>query len=255
MRATLSPGSTRTFFTCFAQWPEAWGGRIDGNGSLVWNDCTWTGPSDTNDLIVSFAMDWKSRTVAAAHTYACSETARQGTNMVATGSVVVDLDCSGTTCFTKQDRYDFNTKQEPNPLAAGASCGDNGRRNQSWVVENYTRKYDKADTATTTTEKSISFTLRNQANHDSFDCAVSGAASPGKAEGSCKAAATSDSTAKFQFNSASSVLVVTQSWNCTEAAAKPLNAVGVAYVEDRCDRKGDSFDCASTSFWIGGQLA
>ena len=78
VRTTLTPGGTRTLFTCFSQWPDAWGGLSENGTALVWNDCVWTGPGDTSDVTVSFAMDWKTRTVYVSHTFVCSDAARRG---------------------------------------------------------------------------------------------------------------------------------------------------------------------------------
>ncbi len=75
----LTPGTTRTLYSCFSQWPEPWGGRFGGyNGSLIWNDCRWTGPGETAEETVSFAMDLVSQTVYMSHTFKCSDISRQG---------------------------------------------------------------------------------------------------------------------------------------------------------------------------------
>src|SRR5512142_985252 len=70
----LSPGTN--LHSCLGSWPESSGGLSGGH--LIWNDCIWTGPSDTQEYTVSFSVDWKNKTGYAAHTYKCSDTARRG---------------------------------------------------------------------------------------------------------------------------------------------------------------------------------
>jgi len=70
----LSPSTN--LHSCLGSWPEASGGRVDGR--LIWNDCIWTGPGETQEYTVSFAVDWKTKTGYVAHTYTCSDAARRG---------------------------------------------------------------------------------------------------------------------------------------------------------------------------------
>ena len=70
----LSPSTN--LHSCLGSWPEASAGRSEGR--LIWSDCIWTGPSDTQEYTVSFALDWKTKMAYVAHTYQCSDAARKG---------------------------------------------------------------------------------------------------------------------------------------------------------------------------------
>ena len=131
---------------------------------------------------------------------------------------MVDLDCSGDagsskTCFTKADRYNFVTRQEPAPLSASSACSDNAQRNKSWAIEGFSRHYDQ-NAASETTEKAITFTLRSLSNSGVFNCTLSGAQKATQVDGTCEPTAGKDSTAKFRFDSTPGFLTITQSWSC-----------------------------------------
>ena len=64
--------STTPLYECVAQWPEAWAGFYQGSSAIVWSDCIWTGAGAGADETVSFAVDWKNRTMYMAHTFSCS---------------------------------------------------------------------------------------------------------------------------------------------------------------------------------------
>ncbi len=76
--AVLSPGSTRTLFSCHVEWPETWNGNFNGSGPLVWTSCEWTGPGANVDGTVSFGMDMNSKTAYVAHTYTCDDAPMRG---------------------------------------------------------------------------------------------------------------------------------------------------------------------------------
>ena len=70
--ASLQSSSQTPLYECVGQWPEEWAGRYEGGSSLIWGDCIWTGAGSGQDDTVSFAVDWKSKTMYLAHTFACS---------------------------------------------------------------------------------------------------------------------------------------------------------------------------------------
>jgi hypothetical protein len=74
----LIPSTTRTLYSCIAEWPEAWKGYFEGGSNLVWADCRWTGPGKKTDDTVAFAMDWKNRTLHMANIFACDDAPNQG---------------------------------------------------------------------------------------------------------------------------------------------------------------------------------
>jgi hypothetical protein len=65
-------GSGQPLYECVGQWPEAWAGWYQGGSNLIWSDCIFTGAGNRPDDTVSFAVDWKSKTMYLAHTFACS---------------------------------------------------------------------------------------------------------------------------------------------------------------------------------------
>lgn len=60
-------------YECNAEWPESWAGRYMGGTSIIWSDCIATGAGLTKDETVSFAVDWRNRTMYLSHTFACSD--------------------------------------------------------------------------------------------------------------------------------------------------------------------------------------
>lgn len=70
--ASLQSSSQTPLYECVGQWPEAWAGWYQSGSNLVWSDCIFTGAGVGPDETVSFAVDWKSKTLYLAHTFACS---------------------------------------------------------------------------------------------------------------------------------------------------------------------------------------
>lgn len=60
-------------YECNAEWPEAWNGWYKGGNDIIWSDCIWTGAGAGKDETVSFAVDWKNKTMYLSHTFACSD--------------------------------------------------------------------------------------------------------------------------------------------------------------------------------------
>jgi hypothetical protein len=70
--ASLQSSGGTPLYECVAQWPEAWAGRYEGGSNLIWADCIFTGAGTGQDDTVSFAVDWKSKTMYLAQTFTCS---------------------------------------------------------------------------------------------------------------------------------------------------------------------------------------
>jgi len=66
-----------TDYSCFGSWPDAWDGWGNEGRSLIWFSCV-VNRGRILDTTVSFAMDWKSATLYAAHTFVCGDGAKQG---------------------------------------------------------------------------------------------------------------------------------------------------------------------------------
>ena len=168
--------------------------------------------------------------------------------LVATGTTQLEVECEGSSCFSKSDRVNMQTKQEESPLAAGASCADNQKRSQSWLIEHYTRSFEREDgIGPLKADSGPAFTLRNLANSEVFNC--TSVAGPG--EGKCVGASAS-TTAKFHFDAKRDHLTVTQHFNCAEGAG--FDATGITYVQRLCERTGNKFACAADPFWIGAAV-
>ncbi len=142
--------------------------------------------------------------------------------------MVVDLDCSsptgeGPTCFTKADRYNLVTRQDPAAAVTAASasaCLDNAHRNHSWTVQGFSRHFDQNSTGTTETAMSFALQSMSSAGGDAFNCSLSGAQRAGKIDGLCQPAAAggTGSTARFRYDSALDMLTIIQSWICGDSA-------------------------------------
>ncbi|KAI2607819.1 hypothetical protein GGR54DRAFT_652070 [Hypoxylon sp. NC1633] len=254
---SIVPGTraTGTFFECVAEWPESWAGWYE-DGNIVWSDCIWAGNGPTYDTAVSFAMDWKNRTMYMSHTFACSD--KEGSDSLATGSVNLDLNCTTTaegsdSCMLTSDGLSIVTTGGPTHLVAD-SCTDNSESYQSWQVEDWQRQYEMVPgSSTPDSDTGPSFTLRNMANTDVFSCSPSRSQN-GTFEGVCESATAGSltSTAIFHFDSRISVLIITQSWNCSDLFS--FQAVGVGYVQAGCSREKDVLTCTSDPFWIGTKI-
>lgn len=168
---------------------------------------------------------------------------------MATGSTPIEVECEGSSCFSKAERINLETKQEDSALAAGAACADNRKRSQSWVVENYARTFSRADSRQPiTADSGPAFTLRNLANGDVFNCTSTAGPGAGKCVGG---GSSSSTTAKFHFDTQRDHLTVSQHWTCAEGA---FDATGITYVQRLCERSGSSYNCAMEPFWIGGEV-
>ncbi|KAI1408008.1 hypothetical protein F5Y13DRAFT_205208 [Hypoxylon sp. FL1857] len=253
---SIVPGSSTmgTFFECVAEWPESWAGWYE-DGNIIWSDCIWAGNGRTYDNTVSFAVDWKNRTMYISHTFACSD--GQGSDGLATGSIHLDMDCStstegSTSCMLKGNGLDATTTGSPARLGAD-SCTDNSQRYQSWQLENWKRQYEMVPGSSSSVPQSDtgpSFVLRNMANTDLFNCTTAGIQN-NAFDGACKLATEGNTTttAAFHFDPQLDILTVTQHWNCSDSSL--FDAVGVGYVQATCSREGNLLSCTSNPIWIG----
>jgi len=69
----LGTASGTPLYECVAQWPESWAGWYEGGNSAIWSDCIWTGAGFGQDKTVSFAVDWRNKTLYVAHSFDCSD--------------------------------------------------------------------------------------------------------------------------------------------------------------------------------------
>ncbi|XXH00581.1 hypothetical protein Hte_006929 [Hypoxylon texense] len=265
-----------TFFECMGEWPEAWGGYYEGGEKLIWGDCIWAGNGPNSDTTVSFALDWKNRTMYVSHTFACSDI--EGTDALAIGSTQLDLSCasaSASAAGTAAEACVLNPAA-PAPKATittrggpahgsspGGACADDASPSpyQSWQLEQWTRRYTLAPgTKTPSADTGPAFTLRNMANSDVFACAPAPAAGPdadsgsGSAfRGSCAWAgegnSTAATTAVFTFDPETDLLTITQTWICSDSPS--YDAIGIGFVQATCTRAGDLLTCTSGPLWIG----
>ncbi|KAI0813602.1 hypothetical protein GGR55DRAFT_635045 [Xylaria sp. FL0064] len=260
---SIIPNTTNTFFECVAEWPESWAGWSPVDGNIIWSDCIWSGAGPTLDTTVSFALDWKNRTMYLSHTFACSD--KKGSDSMATGSFNLDLDCAsadddGTHCALKSKTtgpgLQVNTVPSAPGLASNATCQDNARVYQSWQLQNWRRQYmfTPGDlTSPPSMDSGPSFTLRNMANGGMFDCTPGNETEDNKFNGSCTQAANTtmatNTKASFQFDPVLDMLVVTQHWDC--GAESSFDTSGVGFVQATCNRQGDMLTCSSLPLWIG----
>ncbi|KAI1762691.1 hypothetical protein GGR53DRAFT_532229 [Hypoxylon sp. FL1150] len=244
-----------TFFECMGEWPEAWGGWYEGGDKLIWGDCIWAGNGPNSDTTVSFALDWKNRTMYLSHTYACSDI--EGSSALAIGSAPLDLACAATTdgpescTLNAAAKPSITTQGRPAHASTGTGCADDAGLYQSWQLESWVRKYKMAaGTQTPSEDSGPAFTLRNMANSDVFACAP-GADSAYR--GDCAWAGEGESapatTATFEFDSERDLLTITQTWICNDSPS--YDAIGIGFVQATCTRAGDQLTCTSGPVWVG----
>ncbi|KAH9987436.1 hypothetical protein F4779DRAFT_284989 [Xylariaceae sp. FL0662B] len=248
-----------TFFECVAEWPVSWAGWYEYGDKIIWSDCIWAGNGLTYDTTVSFALDWKNRTMYVSHTFACSDI--EIPDALATGSIHIDMDCAtddegSETCILKGasdgSSLTVSTQGGPARVEAGSTCTDNSERYQSWQLENWLRQYERdPGSSSTLSDTGPSFTLRNMANTDVFDCTTSGNEN-NTFDGTCTPVAEESSTtatATFSFDPQLDMLIVTQSWDCGDSSS--FDAIGVGFVQATCSREGNVFTCTSSPIWVG----
>ncbi|KAK1761696.1 hypothetical protein QBC33DRAFT_462861 [Phialemonium atrogriseum] len=257
---SISPNSS-TLFECVAEWPEEWAGWYEGGSNIIWSDCIWTGNGPRNDNTVSFATDWKNKTMYLTHSFDCSD--REGTDALATGFTTLDMNCTeaveGTShCVSVSNdaRLAIVTEQEPARLDVSSACADNSNRYQSWELEEWHRRYEMAPESTVPPpeeDTDLSFTLRNMANTDVFNCTISGKQLQNATlDGVCESTAgeaNPTTAANFRFDPERDMLTITQQWNCSDLSS--FETVGIGYVQATCDRKDNILTCTSDPIWIG----
>ncbi|KAI1742799.1 hypothetical protein F4680DRAFT_463765 [Xylaria scruposa] len=253
---SIIPNTTNTFFECVSEWEESWAGFKDGN--IIWSDCIWSGAGPTLDRAVAFAVDWKNRTMYLSHTYSCSD--KKGSNSMATGSFLLDLDCKddedGTHCTLKSATPPLQAKTVPGLPQLAETCEDNAKVYQSWQLENWHREYKLApgDPASPPSmDSGPSFTLHNLANGAVFECQPGNKTEENVFDGTCTQAAganvAANTEATFRFDPVLDMLFITQKWDC--GADSSFDTSGVGFVQATCNRQGDMLTCSSLPFWIG----
>ncbi|OIW34164.1 hypothetical protein CONLIGDRAFT_659839 [Coniochaeta ligniaria NRRL 30616] len=269
--ASLSD-STYPLYECNVEWPESWAGWYMGGTNIIWSDCIWTGAGAGKDKTVSFAVDWKSKTMYLSHTFACSD--RSGSDGLATGFLTLDLDCRNNTitegtsyCTPKttstgsRPSLSFNTTLAPAPLVSTAKCTDNKNRYQSWRLEKWLRQCQAppaseipGTTSTPSSDTGPSFTLTSMANNEVLNCTTSGKQS-NVFKGDCMPAAAGGSSSAtqvgFEFDPALNILTVHEYFDCGSESS--FDAVGIAYMQAACSRdyNSDVFTCTSDPVWVG----
>ncbi|KAI1300608.1 hypothetical protein F5Y03DRAFT_397085 [Xylaria venustula] len=260
---SIIPNTTNTFFECVAEWPDSWAGWSPVDNNIIWSDCIWSGAGPTLDTTVSFALDWKSRTMYLSHTFACSD--KKGSDSMATGSFNLDLDCENatdesTSCTLKSSTTSpgLQVKTVPSAprLALNSTCDENAKAYQSWQLDNWQRQYmlTPGDPITPPPmDSGPSFTLHNIANGDIFDCTPGSETKNNTFDGTCTQAAHSsmptNTKASFHFDPVLDMLRITQNWEC--GAESAFNVSGVGFVQATCSRQSDMLTCSSLPLWIG----
>jgi len=223
--------ATTPLHECVAQWPESWAGWYEGGNSLIWSECIFTGAGGSPDKVISFAADWKTKTVYVSHIFACSD--KPGYDNIAAGSLKLDVSCTtqddGTYCFPKASetgaRPDLriNTKIGTAPDAS-ASCAQSSKLYQSWRVEKWFRQFEMTPGSTSPwddkphpKDTGPSFVLRALSNNQTFTCATAGN-NKGVFEGKCTADnAATKATTSFTFDSKLNFLKVSQKLECGDS--------------------------------------
>ncbi|KAL2168423.1 hypothetical protein VTG60DRAFT_7284 [Thermothelomyces hinnuleus] len=259
-------------YECVVQWPETWAGRYSGGEELVWGDCIFTGAGFGLDETVSAAVDWESRTMYLAHTFACSD--NEGLTGLATGSIELDLNCTttdegssycvpNTTPSGGRPALSIETRLLAPPASAPPACADLPEQYWAWTVEDWLRQFKMDPGATPTDPNAIhadtgpSFTLRSRATGYAFRCSPS-APHDGIFVGPCSSAdngtttTTTTTTASFVFDSRLNILQVSERWACDDSAQE--SASGVLFMQAACarQRNSDDFICTSGPVWVGG---
>ncbi|KAK0710276.1 hypothetical protein B0T26DRAFT_787726 [Lasiosphaeria miniovina] len=233
--ASLGTSST-PLYECVAQWPETWAGWFEGGPNIVWSDCIWTGAGSGADKTVSFAVDWKKKTVYLSHTFACSD--KRGSDGLATGSLSLDFNCTtadgSSFCVPKStstgDRPTLRVSTTLRTTVGGGaattptSCQAGAKTYQSWRLDKWLRQYQMApgssapdSTRPLPADTGPSFALTNLADGSAFSCAPSGQKN-GTFEGTCKsAAAATGTTAAFTFDPVLNMVQVSQHWDCGDS--------------------------------------
>jgi hypothetical protein len=226
--ASLQSSTGTPLYECVAQWPESWAGWYKGGSEPVWGDCIFTGAGIGADDTVTFAVDWKNKTMYLSHTFACSD--RPGTEGLATGSIQLDVNCTAPAddgssyCILKststgaRPTLNIATKLAAASLNATSPCADNTKRYQSWKLRDWLRRIVMEPGSSPTNPKLVSdsgpsFTLQNMASGDVFRCATSGKENA-TFVGGCQSANGTTTTAEFQFDSQLNMLEITQHWKC-----------------------------------------
>ncbi|KAL2264537.1 hypothetical protein VTJ83DRAFT_7047 [Remersonia thermophila] len=264
MAAGLQTSTGTTIFKCVAQWPEGWAGWFEGGSRPVWADCVSTGAPGAPDDVVSFAVDWKTKTIYLAQTFACSD--KPGSVGLATGSTTIDVACATSEgsehCVPRapeggvRPTLSIQTKLRQVPSGPASACDEAYGLYHGWLVEGWLREIEMLPGAVPTAPNIIfdtgpSFRLHNVASGDVLRCASAskenstfvGACEPLDGEGA--------TTAEFRFDTQLNVLEIAQRWMC--GRRKTLAIQGAGYMRGSCSpvQGTNRFRCTSLLVWFG----
>ncbi|KAK4150821.1 hypothetical protein C8A00DRAFT_17694 [Chaetomidium leptoderma] len=268
--ASLLSGGRTPLYECVGQWPEEWQGWYEGGSNLIWADCIYTGAGLGDDETVSFAVDWKSKTMYLSHTFACSD--QKGSKALASGSIKIDFNCTtaeddsycvpkSTTAGTRPT-LNIDTKLVPAPADGTSACADSSKQYHSWKLLNWLRRITMEPGSSPADPKLVSdtgpsFALESVTSGDTFSCTPSEDSQNGTFVGACQSQSQSaagdatNTTAAFRFDAKLNMLEISQQWECSDASS--FDVVGVGYVQAACGRvfNSDEFTCTSDPVWIG----
>ncbi|KAK0614737.1 hypothetical protein B0T14DRAFT_606942 [Immersiella caudata] len=243
-------------FSCIGSWPETWEGRADDGRSLIWFSCVVNRGRQV-DTTVSFAMDWRAEKLYTAHTYVCTDGARQGSPIIATGSANLDLECERSTpggrptrCITRSRQLTITTQPK---LAAINTCVAESTGSASWEVSGYISALGPGSRA----PPGSTFHVLNLADGTKFDCAASEAIQEdGTMQGHCTpvgGAAGNSTTLTFSFDREVRLITLSQAQACP-GSGSPITTRGAGYVPAFPCLSNFSPTCEEEAvFWVGGQ--
>ncbi|AEO63837.1 8a6155d9-adbd-4eaf-95f6-142ba3150200 [Thermothielavioides terrestris] len=261
--ASLQNDYQTPLYECVAEWPEAWAGWYEGGSNPIWADCIFTGAGLGQDETVSFAVDWKAKTMYLAHTFACSD--KQGSEGLATGSITLDVNCTtadgssycvpSTTSTGARPNIDITTKLTQTPLNETSTCSGAPKQYQSWKLENWLRQIRMEPGSSPTDPKLVfdsgpSFELVSIPDGGLLNCTTSGNHT-GTFVGTCQAAGSTSTSADFTFDPKLNMLEITQHSECSNSSS--VDVVGVFYMQAACERvrNSDLLTCTSDPVWVG----
>ncbi|KAK0650011.1 hypothetical protein B0T16DRAFT_411036 [Cercophora newfieldiana] len=211
------------------------------------------------DETVSFAMDWKNGALHAAHAYICENGPRQGSHILATAKVNLDLDCQRSTpssrpsrCITKSRQLTVDTR--PEAVATNTLCTPNA---SGWEVRGYSTLTSSGAQGTITQP----LVVRSLASNVTFNCVQSKAPEGSKVvQGSCTSVggqSGSNTSLTFSFDPDVRILTLVQTEACSGAGAvngsTEVVTRGAGHVPFSCLPTSAASCEAEAVFWIGGQ--
>ncbi|KAK4183257.1 hypothetical protein QBC35DRAFT_544255 [Podospora australis] len=256
----LSNGGTT--YSCIGTWPEDWEGWDERGSALIWHLCL-NNFGRSVDETLSFAVDWKNRTLHVSHTFKCLEDT--GKSQLATGSIPLETTCDVPTgssekpsrCLTTARRFDITTQPGPT-FSVTTNCNHN-EGYLPWQVTNWTQLYQASPMY-----PGHLFNARHTATNEVFKCTSISPSSVTDAnylfiEGNCTSttAPSSNSTkgsTTFRFELDRKLLTIAQWGICPGHFHMKYTVVGNAEVPPLC-WENDVPTCeAESAFWIGAAI-